>query len=30
MKYGMYLFTDIFWDKIKENREEKQDKAPDI
>ena len=24
MKYGMYLFTDIFWDKIKENREEKK------
>ena len=22
LKYGMYLFTDIFWDKIKENREE--------
>ena len=20
LKYGMYLFTDIFWDKIKENR----------
>lgn len=24
LKYGMYLFTDIFWDKIKENREEKK------
>ena len=24
IKYGMYLFTDIFWDKIKENREEKK------
>jgi len=23
-KYGMYLFTDIFWDKIKENRNEKK------
>ena len=22
LKYGMYLFTDIFWDKIKENRKE--------
>ena len=26
LKYGMYLFTDIFWDKIKENREEKTDR----
>ncbi len=24
LKYGMYLFTDIFWDKIKENRVEKK------
>jgi len=24
LKYGMYLFTDIFWDKVKENREEKK------
>ena len=24
LKYGMYLFTEIFWDKIKENREEKK------
>ncbi len=24
LKYGMYLFTDIFFDKIKENREEKK------
>ena len=24
LKYGMYLFTDIFWDKIKENRGEKK------
>ena len=24
LQYGMYLFTDIFWDKIKENREEKK------
>ncbi len=24
LKYGMYLFTDIFWDKIKENRKEKK------
>lgn len=24
LKYGMYLFTDIFWDKIKENRTEKK------
>ena len=24
MKYGMYLFTDIFWDKIKENRNQKK------
>ena len=24
LKYGMYLFTDIFWDKIKENRSEKK------
>ncbi len=24
LKYGMYLFTDIFWDKIKENRLEKK------
>ena len=24
LKYGMYLFTDIFWDKIKEKREEKK------
>lgn len=24
LKYGMYLFTDIFWDKIKENREQKK------
>lgn len=24
LKYGMYLFTDIFWDKIKENRDEKK------
>ena len=24
LKYGMYLFTDIFWDKIKECREEKK------
>ena len=24
LKYGMYLFTDIFWDKIKENRHEKK------
>ena len=24
LQYGMYLFTEIFWDKIKENREEKK------
>ena len=24
IKFGMYLFTDIFWDKIKENRQEKK------
>lgn len=24
LKYGMYLFTDIFWDKIKENRNERK------
>ena len=24
LKFGMYLFTDIFWDKIKENRLEKK------
>ncbi len=24
LKYGMYLFTDIFWDKIKENRHERK------
>ena len=24
LKYGMYLFTDIFWDKIKKNRHEKK------
>ena len=24
LKYGMYLFTDIFWDKIKENRKEQK------
>ena len=24
IQYGMYLFTDIFWDKIKENRNEKK------
>lgn len=24
LKYGMYLFTDIFWDCIKENRNEKK------
>ena len=24
LKYGMYLFTDIFWDKIKENRNQKK------
>lgn len=24
LKYGMYLCTDIFWDKIKENRTEKK------
>ena len=24
LKYGMYLFTDIFWDKIKENRLDKK------
>ena len=24
LKYGMYLFTDIFWDKIKENRNKKK------
>ena len=24
LKYGMYLFTDIFWDKIKEKREDKK------
>ena len=24
LKFGMYLFTDIFWDKIKENRQEKK------
>ena len=24
LKYGMYLFTDIFWDKIKENRNVKK------
>ena len=24
LKYGMYLFTDIFWDKIKENRKQKK------
>ena len=23
IKYGMYLFTDIFWDKIKENRKDR-------
>ena len=27
LKYGMYLFTDIFWDKIKENRDEKIGRA---
>ena len=24
LKYGMYLFTDLFWDKIKINRQEKK------
>ncbi len=24
LQYGMYIFTEIFWDKIKENREEKK------
>ena len=24
LKYGLYLFTDIFWDKVKENREDKK------
>ena len=24
LKYGMYLFTEIFWDKIKENRNQKK------
>ena len=24
LQYGMYLFTEIFWDKIKENRNEKK------
>ncbi len=24
LKFGMYLFTDIFWDKIKENRKQKK------
>lgn len=24
LKYGMYLFTDLFWDKIKENRNKKK------
>ena len=24
LKYGMYLFTDLFWDKIKVNREKKK------
>ena len=24
LKYGMYLFTESFWDKIKENRDEKK------
>lgn len=24
IKYGMYLFTEIFWDKIKENRSERK------
>ncbi len=24
LKYGMYLFTDLFWDKVKKNREEKK------
>ncbi len=24
LKYGMYLFTDLFWDKIKINRDEKK------
>ena len=24
LKYGMYLFTELFWDKIKENRKEKK------
>ena len=24
LKYGMYLFTDLFWDKIKENRQQKK------
>lgn len=24
LKYGMYLFTDLFWDKIKENRNQKK------
>ena len=24
IKYGMYLFTDLFWDRIKKNREEKK------
>jgi len=24
LKYGMYLFTDLFWDKIKEDREKKK------
>ena len=25
LKYGMYLFTDIFWDKIKEKRKEEKE-----
>ena len=24
LKYGLYLFTDIFWDKVKEDREDKK------
>ncbi len=24
LKYGMYIFTDLFWDKIKKNRNEKK------
>ena len=24
LKYGMYIFTELFWDKIKENRKNKK------